>query len=41
MSDNISFQQLFISMSAKYFQLKQLETIEILSRKQMTGPRKM
>ena len=41
MSENISFQQLFISMTAKYFKLKALETMEILSRKQMRGPRKM
>ena len=41
MSRKISFLQLFISMSAKYFQLKARKAMEILSREQMRGPRKM
>ena len=41
MSLKISFPHLFISMSAKYFQLKALKTMEILSREQMRDPRKM
>ena len=35
------FPQLFISMSAKYFQLKSRKAMKILSRQQMRGPRKM
>ena len=35
---DISSPQLFVSMSAKYFQLK---AMEILSGEQMRGPRKM
>ena len=39
---NISFPQLFVSMSAKYFQLKALKTMEIFSVEQMRrGPKKM
>ena len=41
MSRKISFLQLFVSMSPKYFQLKALKTMEILSREQMRGLRKM
>ena len=41
MSHKISFPQLFVSMSTKYFQLKAVKALEILSRKQMRGPRKM
>ena len=41
MSRKISFPQLFISMSAKYFQLKARKAMEILSSEQMRGPRKM
>ena len=37
----ISFPQLFISMSAKYFQLKARKAIEILSRKLTRGRRKI
>ena len=35
MSWKMSFAQLFVSMSAKYFQLKALKAMEILDRKQM------
>ena len=38
---NISFPQLFVSMSANYFQLKAREAMGILSREQMRGPRKI
>ena len=38
---DISFAQLFASMSAKYFQLKALKAMGILSGEQMRGPRKM
>ena len=38
---HISFPQLFVSMSAKYFQLKALKTLEILRGEQMRGPTKM
>ena len=41
MSRKISFVQLFVSMTSKYFQLKALKAMEILSREQMRGPRKM
>ena len=41
MSHKSSFSQLFVSMTAKNFQLKALETMEILSHAQMRGPRKM
>ena len=41
MSRKISFPQLFVSMNSKYFQLKALKTMEILSREQMRCPRKM
>ena len=37
----ISFPQLFVSMSAKYFQLKAVKAMETLSRKQIRAPRKM
>ena len=40
MSRKISFPQLFVSMNAKYFYLKSLKAMEILSREQMRGPRK-
>ena len=35
MPPKISFMQLFVSMRAKYFQLKALKAMEILSREQM------
>ena len=39
---NISFPQLFVSMSVKYFQLKALRAMEIFSVEQMRGgPNKM
>ena len=41
MSCKISFPQLFTSISAKYFQLEAPKAMEILSREQMRGPRKM
>ena len=41
MSHKISFPQLFVLMGAKYFQLKEVKAMEILSREQMRGPRKM
>ena len=41
MSRKISFPQLFVSMSAKYFQVKASEAMEVLSCEQMRGPRKM
>ena len=40
MSRKISFSQLFISISAKNFQLKALKAMKILTREQMRGPRK-
>ena len=41
MSHKISFPQLFVSMSAKCFQLKAVKAMEVLSHEQMRGPRKM
>ena len=41
MSYKISFPQLFVSIGAKYFQLKAVKAMEILSREQMTGPGKI
>ena len=41
MSRKISFPQLFVSISAKYFQLKARKAMKILSREQVSGPRKM
>ena len=41
MSHKISFPQLFVSISAKYSQLKVRKAIKILSREQVRGPRKM
>ena len=41
MSRKISFVQLFVSMNSKYFQLKALKAMEILSCEQMRGPRKV
>ena len=41
MPRKVSFRQLFVSMSAKYFQLKALEAMEMLSLEQMRGTRKM
>ena len=41
MSCKISFPQLFVSMNAKYCQLKALKAMKILSREQMRGSRKM
>ena len=38
---DISFPQLFVSMSAKYFQRKALKAMQILSDEQMRRPRKM
>ena len=38
---DISFPQLLASISLKYFQLKVLKVMEILSGEQMRGPRKM
>ena len=38
---DISFPQLFVSMNAKYFQLKALQAMDILSDEKMRGPRKM
>ena len=38
---NISFPQLFFSMSRKYFQLKALKAMEILSDEQMRDPKIM
>ena len=38
---DISFPQLFVSMSVNYFQLKAQKAMEVLSGKQMRGPRKM
>ena len=40
MSHKISFPQLFVSMSVKYFQLKAVKAMEILSHEQMRGARK-
>ena len=37
----ISFPQLSVSTTAKYFQLKARKAMEILSREQVSGPRKM
>ena len=37
----ISFPQLLLSTSMKYFQLEALKAMEILSGEQMRGPRKM
>ena len=37
---DISFPQHFVSMSGKYFQLKALKAMEILSGEQMRGPEK-
>ena len=37
----ISSPQLLVSISAKYFQLKALKTMEVLRGEQMRGPRKM
>ena len=37
---DISFPQLFISMNRKYFQLKALKAMEILSGEQMRRPKK-
>ena len=41
MSRKIPFPQLFASMNSKYFQLKALKAMEILSREQRRCPRKM
>ena len=41
MSHKLSFPQLFVSMSAKYFQLRAVKAMQILSREQMRVPRKM
>ena len=41
MRRKISFPQLFVSMNTKCFQLKTLKAMEILSREQMRGSRKM
>ena len=41
MSRKISFPQLFLSISAKYFQLKACKAMKILSREQVRGQRKM
>ena len=41
MLPKISSPQLFVSMSAKYFQLKARKGMENLSHKQMRDPRKM
>ena len=41
MSCKISFPRLFVSISAKYFQLKARKAMEILSREQVRGPIKM
>ena len=41
MSRRISFPQLFVSISAKYFQFKARKATDILSREQVSGPRKM
>ena len=38
---DISFPQLFISISMKYFLLKAIRAMEILSGEQMSSPRKM
>ena len=38
---SISFPQLFVSMSSKYFQFKALKIMEILIGEQMRSPRKM
>ena len=38
---DISFRQLFVSMSTKYLQLKAVKAMEILSGEQMKTPRKM
>ena len=38
---DISFQQFFVSVSVKYFQLKALKAMEILSGEQMRVPTKM
>ena len=38
---DISFPQLSVSMSANYFHIKALKAMEVLSGKQMRGPRKM
>ena len=38
---DISFPQLFVSTSAKYFQLKALKAMEILSGERMRAPRKI
>ena len=38
---DISFPQLFVLMSAKYFQLKARKAMEILSDEQIRGPRKI
>ena len=41
MSRKISFPQLFVSMSTKYFQLKARKAMEILNHEQMRDSRKM
>ena len=41
MSRKISFPQLFVSMSAKYFRLKARKAMESLTREQMRDLRKM
>ena len=41
MSRKIPFPQLFVSMSAKYFQLKASKAMKALSHEQMRDPRKM
>ena len=41
MSHEMFFPQLYVSMSAKYFQLKALKAMGILSREKMRGPRIM
>ena len=38
---DISFLHLFVSISAKYFLLKALKAMEVLSDEKMRGPRKM
>ena len=38
---DISFPQLFVSMSAKYIHIKTLKAMEVYSGKQMRGRRKL
>ena len=41
MPQKMSFPQLFVSMSVKYFRLKAVTAMKILSSEQMRDPRKM